>query len=1267
MKPGFVEAIERFQTKLRRQALAAAVGRAGLLLLSWIGLLGLGDYLFHFDDRGLRALLLATIAGMAIAVYLRCIRPAIQLPINGLTLARWLELQDPTLQGKLAAAWEFAHVPPGDMRWGSPTLRAMVVEEVERISPGLSDLYQRVRGPDAIPLYLTGILVLLLGIGTIINPVIFGTALIRLFNPFSDLPWPQRTHLKIIFYPEVISRGGSFLVEVGEETGSLPDQVWIAFRDPSGAGVATTRFRMSLQGGKFVFQRDHIQSDFEFRVWGGDDHSQPWRPVRVVEPPRVVDLKVHLVPPLYTGWPGEVSTGPIRAIAGTTAIIEGRANRELLGVWLEREPEGTLQGQLLGDRRSFRFGTKAGTTKEQVTGWVLKRSGRYKIRLKATDGTTSVGEPEWEVRVLNDLPPVVTAELQVPLPVATRRGKIPFHVSVKDDLGLRRIGMSIEQETALKGSLNVYEDSSSSGPRGRMSDPHSWGQVIDRDQTADLSRWKDLAYGPAQLVVTAEDFLGQSSTSAPLEIRILTDDEFKEKLLSESERVTDQLTDIHVLQSQINREWSSLWQKIRDSQQVDQGTVDRFYALDLLQTQVIQNIGSRSDGALATISGLLKLVENNPVDFAEERTLREAYGRLAKGFQELAVPLQTGRSHLVRWSQHLLESSASPQETARQINAMQPQAEEIIRQQGAWEEFLAALIDFLGGIKSRNAFRRHLEMLLQKERTLLSETQRLGSKTIGRDRQELAGELITALNVLSQEQTDVARELESLLGRVAGGSNFQEIRKEDEGGLQDPTQGSAPGLRDGSATPMDKAASPEEGTPQSLGEGIDDPLVQQAVRVAFRSAVVGKMRDAGAALKENRISEAVSLQKQCIAVLEEMLRILSGPDQTEHIQQRWQAIEQEIKALQNSQRRLIEDFRERWQDPKGSGAEADFAARQSEILSQTEALLQKLPANAGQKVRERLEGATSHMDAAREAASRGNRKQALEHAINALHDLSVAFEEAMAEELGEIANQSSSVLIRHIKELLDVIENQGKVLQETQALDERRAQLKVASEIDTWQKEVSVLAQSQRTLRERIAVLEGSVVDMGVWQSLLADTGRQMEEAARRLTTNDTGKITQAIQSQALETLQSLAQALEHASQEQAGEEKPAGEAPSSVAEPGPQEGMPWKIAVQLQTLRALQASINSRTEALARRLAQNGQAPGELPYLMGLLEREQLRVVELVQRLKAEMSEKSTEEPSSKEGEPARPSPPAEKAPAPVGPVVKPGRPGSLDDLLPR
>lgn len=1268
MKPTFVKAIERFQARLRRQALVAAVGRAGLILLSWIGLLGIGDYVLRFDDRGLRALLLTITGVIGIAVYLRWIRPVLQLPINGLTVARWLEHRDPALKGKLAAAWEFAHAPARDTRWGSPTLRVMVVDEVEEASSKIWELCRDAQGPSVIPFYLMGFAVLCLSVGVIISPVVFGTALIRLFNPLSDLPWPQKTHLKIISYPEVISRGGSFVVEVGEEVGSLPEQVWIGFRDAASTGGVTTRFRMVLQEGKFVFQRDHVQSDFEFRVWGGDDHSQPWRLVRVIEPPRLVDLRVHLVPPLYTGWPREVTRGPIRAIAGTTAVIEGKADRELLRVWAEREPDGLLEGQLLNDRRSFILGAESGVTKEHSSGWVLKQSGRYRIRLRATDGTTSIAEAEWEVRVVNDLPPVVTAELQVPLPIATRRGKLPFHVSAKDDVGLNRIVVNLEQENVIKVSSTVYEDSrSTSGSRGSMSDPESWGQVLDRDQIADFGQCEGIGYGSVKLLVKAEDLMGQTSVSTPLEIQVLPDDEFRDRLLSESERIADQLSEIYVLQTQVNRDWSATWQKIRESPNLEQPVVDQLQALDLLQTEVIHNLGSPTGGVLSGLFGLVKLIENNLVGFAEEKTLREAYARLGRGFQELAVPLQTSRGNFVRRVQHLLESTLPREETEQQIMLMQQQAEEIIRQQEAWEEFLAALIDFMGGIKSRNIFRRHLEMILQKERVLTSQTQKLGAKTIGRDRQELGLELVTALNALSQEQTDIASELESLLGRISGSSSLIETGRDRLEVFQAPQQDSPPGPSDGRPQVLQKRGT-NGGELESHGSaaGIDQAAVEQALTLAFRSAVVAKMRDAASALKGNRISEAISLQKQCIAILEEMLRILSGLEETAQVYQEWRALAEQLKTLERSQKQLVEDFRERWQDAKASGNEAEFSTRQSEILEQTESVLRNLPAPRGEKLQEHLQGALSHMAAARAAASRGDRKEALEHATNALHDLADAQQEVLAEELAQLGKEANLPLLQQIRELVGVMTNQNQVLQETKTLEQRRPNLKLPEEIDTWRKEVLDLAERQRKLQERTASLQQTVVDMGVWESVLGDVARNMEEAAARLNDNDTGKITQTIQSEALEALQSLVEALAYVPEDGTGEQNGASGASPSGTEQEQRGQMPWKVAVQLQALRILQSSIHSRTESLAKQLGQNEQPSEELRYLMDRLEKEQVQVVRLAKRLKDEISEGlPREESSPKDVQGGQPSAPAEKRPPPAGPIQKPLRPGSLDDLI--
>src|SRR6187200_1170481 len=106
----------------------------GLLLLYGVGcaaaatavawaLLALGDYLWRYEETGVRLLsTVAAAAALGYAVY-RYFAPIVGAKLSDVFVARQIERRFPQLRERLAGAVSFLRTPDDDVAAGSPALR----------------------------------------------------------------------------------------------------------------------------------------------------------------------------------------------------------------------------------------------------------------------------------------------------------------------------------------------------------------------------------------------------------------------------------------------------------------------------------------------------------------------------------------------------------------------------------------------------------------------------------------------------------------------------------------------------------------------------------------------------------------------------------------------------------------------------------------------------------------------------------------------------------------------------------------------------------------------------------------------------------------------------------------------------------------------------------------------------------------------------------------------------------------------------------------
>ncbi len=385
-----------------------ALGWITAAVLGTMLVAGLADYLFRFDDPGLRLLAsLGVLAVLGWAAYRFAYR-GLGIRLEDVDLARGLERRFPQLGGSLASAVEFLGQADDDPTAGSAILRREVVRQTaaaaEPLDFGAALRLRPMWWSAAAAGTCVAAACLLAGL----DPSGSRTALARLVAPLGDVAWPQVHHLELRKpVPRRVDRGGTFRVAVVDALGvRLPAEVFICYQFDNADGPAVERKRMDLVGGMMVAQRENVLRPFSFWVEGGDDYSMRGdpTPVEVVDRPAVQSLTIRVVPPPYTGWPTEQTERNVRALAGTRLEISGMATSPLASVTLCMEGGVRIAGRPTGDDGSFCVPAETGQP------FAAERSGAYWFELVDRKDLAGDPRPYGQIHVVPDSPPTVSID-----------------------------------------------------------------------------------------------------------------------------------------------------------------------------------------------------------------------------------------------------------------------------------------------------------------------------------------------------------------------------------------------------------------------------------------------------------------------------------------------------------------------------------------------------------------------------------------------------------------------------------------------------------------------------------------------------------------------------------------------------------------------------------------------------------------------------------------------------------------------------------------
>ncbi|MGQ0612222.1 MAG: hypothetical protein ACT4PV_00515 [Planctomycetaceae bacterium] len=394
-----VRALAAMRRKARAALLLLGVSRALVFLIACLTLLFAADFLLHLPGLVRRVLLFALLAGLALVIVRRLLRP-LAVPLPDERLAGHVERAFPHLGDRLVSSLSFQRAGEDPENEDSPALMHAVVEETLEAARALP--FPRVVRTRPAALWAGAALLLLAaGAGA-------GAARADLLGIFlqrnvlgRDIAWPRRTTLLVLdMEPEVprqVTRGRETLLAIRAE-GWIPDRIELTYWEEEAIRPRPERVDLepSPEDPRLFTLVLPVYSSYRFTVTGGDDDRALVYRIQALRPPAVLGISVECVYPAYLERAAEtLQGGDQRLPQGTRARLVVRTDADVRSAALSLGAEAPVA---MPWEEGLGF----------VHALVIDKDLRYAIRLTGANGQENdAGSDSYVLRAVRDQAPVV--------------------------------------------------------------------------------------------------------------------------------------------------------------------------------------------------------------------------------------------------------------------------------------------------------------------------------------------------------------------------------------------------------------------------------------------------------------------------------------------------------------------------------------------------------------------------------------------------------------------------------------------------------------------------------------------------------------------------------------------------------------------------------------------------------------------------------------------------------------------------------------------
>jgi hypothetical protein len=1185
------------EVRRRARALLVTYGLCvvvGTLLVSMMAV-GLADYFIHFRDRGVRVICLLVVLGASGWVAYRYLLTALRSQMRDVDVALRIERRFPAFQDRLASTIEFLKQSEDDPQAGSPLLRRTVIAqttaEAERLK--LSDAIDW--RPAWRALSVAGGIFL---IAVVLSALDFSgarLAVARLFQPFGGPGWPKANHLVFTKAPRRIALGQPFEVElVDDHKARLPDEVRLFFRYEDEVQPPET---MHFRNGAMVFRKEQVERPFSYRAEGGDDDSQEWIDLEVVEPPLVERMTVRLHYPEYTGWEPKAADPHLRTLVGTRVEIDAKTTKPIRSATLRIENGLQIPAVVKADGYGFSLPVKSASDKSDKPEFKIEKSGAYTFDLEDLEGFHGAREVRYEIRAIEDRAPTVSLDEPASNIFVTADAVVPLKIVAKDDLAIREIALHhARSDKTAEGETKLVLFQGP--PTIERRDALAGGTEIDAGDNRTLEHRWDLAplglKPGVQITVhaSATDYRPLVGQSHPRRLTIITRQEQEERVAERQTLILGELARVLKLQRESRGHLAGLQIQMEKVGQLSKQDIDHLQGAELTQRQVERGLTSKTEGVPMQIEGLLSDLRNNKVDSPEvERRMTAIKSEIQR----------LGKDHLPAIDREMTSSLKASQEKLRDATASEKKppeqnpaaaknvADSLTTATEHQDEVIKSLEQMLGELSQWDNYRRfHREIgqLRHDQDEIARETSDVGRKTLTKNVKELDPQQQADLEKLANRQVDLGRRFDKIQQRM-----------------------------------QQMAGELKETDPLASG------TLSDALHEAQKQALGGQMRQAGRNLEQNQIGQAGQLQQQSSKNMQELLDILSNRRERElaGLVKKLREAEQELAGLNKRQEGLRKKMEEAAKNPNEAERREELkrlSREQKQLQEEVERFARRLQRLQAEDASRSAAKGGGKMGQAGQQGEKGDAQGAQEQAKAAKKDLDDAQEQLAQQRKQAEMDLAMEQLARMEDAIKSMIQRQAKVLEETQQYEKLRA------DQGRWTRPqltgLQDLSRQQMALQQETGDLEKKLAGVGAFQLVLKGAARDMSRAADLLDQRQAGEPTQRAEANALKRFEQLMSALKTDGQQ--GDDENGGEGQGGDQQQG---GEPTGSLAELKLMKLMQEDLNSRTRALEETLDKTKQFTAEQQEEYAALGQEQGKLADLLLELTKPIGDKMKDDPT--------------------------------------
>ncbi len=644
------------------------------------------------------------------------------------SLALRLERVEPSLQGTLASAYDFART--GQDRHNA--LAASVIQRAQEQAPA-GRLERHVRA--GAPMATVACALVALGawiVAACLHPTGTQVGLRRTLTPWTGDRWPARVTLQSEPLPGAVARGASVDIAVRVTQGDDPGLRVRALCVLDGSAQGEREFDLMRQpDGSFRRSVTAEGDRMTIRVSAGDAESDP-QEIQVRTPPAIARGELDVQPPAYAAhqrpalhlsWQGVAAGDPGMVLEGSVATLQlelaapasdPSSGEPMVRVFTEGQANTTTPLVVAQDPRHWTI---------QVS---MNASGRLDVLPRDTDGVAAIEPLRIAWRVAADIEPTVSVTEPETDESVTMEATVPFQVEARDDLALARVGWKIDRQQRSGEPAPVVLGESrqeASGSEARVKDTLSVAAL--KAQVGDVLQLRGLASDRFE----RQGVHRSETVSEPRRLRVIEREAFERQARQQAGTIREAASRLESAQREVERETDlstaarsqvGLAERVRDATQSGQKLVQRLRRNGLSQgtlsdtLQEATELGSQAEAQARQAGDALQRADKGQAGAREQakmaqRQAGEALQRMvelldrdddAAGAQRradrLAETIDGLRKDLKKASRSGM--GKDPEDLSQQERqAMQEQA---ARQRAAAEE-AAAMIEELRGRAER--------------------------------------------------------------------------------------------------------------------------------------------------------------------------------------------------------------------------------------------------------------------------------------------------------------------------------------------------------------------------------------------------------------------------------------------------------------------------------------------------------------------------------------------------------------------------------------